>query len=142
MIFKLFLSVFLLCTSSIAYAKCGGATKNHDCAEGPDIWAYIVIVIILMVIYAYASSKYSDWKKKKGREANFPQAEDSIKKDVAYNVILNSGHKFTDVKIIGVTEDENNEITFSDWAGLFVLVQKNSKRIFVKKTSIRFIEEI
>jgi len=142
MIFKLFLSAFLLCSSSTVYAKCGDAIKNHDCAERPDIWAYIVIAIILMVIYAYVSSKYSDWKIKKDREANFSQAENSIKKGVAYNVILNNGHKFTDVEIIGVTENENDEIALSDWAGLFVLVQNNGKRIFVKKPSIRFIEEI
>lgn len=142
MIFKLFLSVFLLCSSSIAHAKCGDTSGNHDCAGGTDIWAYIVIAIVLMVIYGYVSSKYSDWKKKKNREANFPQAENSIKKGVAYNVILNSGHKFNTVEVLGVIENEEDEITFANWEGLFVLVQENGKKIFVKRASIRFIEEV
>ena len=108
----------------------------------PDIWAIIVIVIILMVLYSYVSSKLSDRKKRKIREATIPQITETLKTGVLYNVFLSDGRGFNNVEILGTVEDDDEQFSFANWEGMLVLKQENNKRLFIKKNSVRFIEEL
>ena len=116
-----------------------------ECAKNAgasDIWAFIVVVIILMVIYGYVASKIKARKKRKLREATIPHISENLKTGIKYNVILSDGNNFKNVEIIGSVEGEDAEFTFTNWEGMLVLKNENNKKIFVKKTSVRFIEEI
>ena len=107
-----------------------------------EVWAIIVTVIILLVVYAYISSKLSERKKQKLRAETLPEFTDSIKVGVPYNIFLSRGEGFKNVEIIGSIEGEEAELTFANWKGMFVLKNEKDKKIFVKKSSIRFIEEV
>jgi len=108
----------------------------------PDIWAIIVIVIILMVIYGYVSSKLSERRKRKIRERSIPLLTESLKSGIKYNVHLSDGRKFLKVEIVGSVEGENAEFSFAGWDGMLVLKNEAKKKIYIKKSSIRFVEEL
>ncbi|MCO4837590.1 MAG: hypothetical protein KC426_05820 [Oceanospirillaceae bacterium] len=107
----------------------------------PDVWAIIVSVIILMVIYGYVSSKISDRKKKKQRQETVPEISDSIKTGINYNIHLSDGRKFENVVIVGSVEGEDEAFSFAGYEGLLVFNQQNGKKVYLKKPSIRYIEE-
>ena len=119
--------------------------NTSNCTKGtdmPDFWAIIIIIIILMVIYGYVSSKISDRRKRKARENTIPQISESIKTGVSYNITLSDGRTFKNIEIIGSVEGDDEQFSFANWDGMLVLKQENKKRIFIKKNSIRFIEEL
>ncbi len=107
-----------------------------------DIWAIIVMVILVMIIYGYISSKISEHRKRKLREKSIPLTSEYLKPDISYNVHLSDGRKFLNVQIIGSIEGEDAEFSFAGWEGMFVLSNTNKKKIYIKKSSIRFIEEV
>jgi len=108
----------------------------------PDIWAIIVIVIILMVIYGYISSKLAEQRKRKRREESIPLLTDSLKSGINYNVHLSDGRKFLNVEIVGSVEGSDAEFSFAGWDGILVLKNEDQKKIYIKKSSIRFVEEL
>lgn len=107
-----------------------------------DVWAVIVAVILLMVVYAYITSKLDDRKKERIRKETIPLATDTLKTATPYNVHLSDGKVFSNVELLGSVEGNDSEFSFSDWQGMLVLKQENQKKVFLKKTSIRFIEEV
>ena len=119
--------------------------KASECAKGdvmPDIWAIIVIVIILMVIYGYVSSKLSDRRERKIREKSIPLINDGLRSSINYNIHLSDGRKFQNVQIVGSVEGSDAEYSFAGWDGMLVLINKEKKKMYLKKSSIRFIEEL
>jgi len=115
-----------------------------NCNEGismPDIWAIIVGVIILMVIYGYVSSKISIRRKKKARAATVPEIASSIRTGVSYNIFLSDGRSFHNALILGSVEGDDAHFSFANWEGMLVIQQENKKKAYLKKSSIRFIEE-
>jgi len=120
-------------------ANASNCTKGADM---PDIWAIVVIIIILMVIYTYISSKISDQRKRKVRENTIPQISDALKTGVNYNIVISDGPTFENVQILGSVEGDDDQFSFANWKGMLVIQQENKKRVFIKKTSIRFIEEL
>ena len=108
----------------------------------PDIWSIIVIVIILMVIYGYISSKLSDRKKRKIREKSIPLISETLKTGIFYKVFLSDGRSFNNVKILGSVEGDDAEFSFANWEGVLVLLNENNKKIFIKKSAVRFVEEL
>ncbi len=107
----------------------------------PDVWAIIVSVIILMVIYAYISSKISDRKREKLRKETVPKISDSIKAGVNYDIHLSDGRKFENVTIIGSIESGDEAFSFAGYEGLLVFEQQSGKKVYLKKPSIRYVEE-
>lgn len=107
----------------------------------PDIWAIIVSIIILIVIYSYISSKISDRKKKKLRKETVPEVSDSIKVGTHYNIRLSDGREFENVVIIGSVENDDNAFSFAAYHGLLVFEKPNGKKVYLKTSSIRYIEE-
>jgi hypothetical protein len=52
------------------------------------------------------------------------------------------GRKFMNVQIIGSVEGADAEFSFAGWDGMLVLRNEDQKKIYVKKSSIRFVEEL
>ena len=107
-----------------------------------EVWAIIVSVIIAMVIFGYVSSKLSDRKRRIKRESTVPPISDSLKVGVMYDVHLSDGRKFESVEIMGSIENDDDAFSFTGYEGMLVLKQKNSKKVYLKKPSIRFIVEV
>lgn len=116
-----------------------------NCAKGNDmseVWAVIVIVILVIIIYAYIASKIKDRKRKKARDKSLPFVEDNVRPGVQYNIFLNDGRKFLSVELVGSSTVDDGQFSFAGWEGMLVLKQANSKRIFLKQSAVRYIEEL
>ncbi len=108
----------------------------------PEVWVVIVGIIVLLVVWGFASTKWTAHKKKKIREQTVPPVSDALKAGINYNVYLSDGRGFKNVQLVGSVEDEDDQFSFANWEGMLVLLQSNGKRVFIKKTAVRFIEEI
>ncbi|WP_456432329.1 hypothetical protein [Nitratifractor sp.] len=106
-----------------------------------DIWAWIVIGIMAMIVYGYLESRYSRWRKNRLREKTIPRIHEGLHTDRAYNVHLSDGRKFLGVHIMGSIEDEDAQIYFAGWEGILVLAKADGKKIYVKKSAVRYLEE-
>ena len=107
-----------------------------------EAWAIIVTVIILMVIYAYISSKLTERKKRKLRAKTIPQVTETLKTGVSYNVFLSDGRSFKKIEILGGVEGEDAGFSFANWDGMLVLKKENNKKVYIKMSSVRFVEEV
>lgn len=119
-------------------SKCNAGNTGIETA---DIWAVIVLIIIAMIIYAYVSSKLAKRKQKKLREARIPMLSDNITTGIAYNLALSDGRIFEGIEVLGSCEGEDNEFSLGGWAGMLIIKQANGKKIYIKKTAVRYIEE-
>lgn len=59
-----------------------------------------------------------------------------------YNVFINDGRKFMGVELLGSSTEADGQFSFAGWEGMLVLKQPNGKRIFLKQSAVRYIEEI
>jgi hypothetical protein len=57
-------------------------------------------------------------------------------------VCLGDGCRFEHVQLIGCSTAEDGQFSFSGWEGMLVLKGQNEKRIFLKLSAVRYIEEI
>ncbi len=108
----------------------------------PEVWAVIVTVILVMIVYAYIASKIKDRKRKKARDKSLPFVEDNVRPGVQYNIFLNDGRKFMSVELVGSSTVYDGQFSFAGWEGMLVLKQANGKRIFLKQSAVRYIEEL
>jgi hypothetical protein len=117
-------------------ANCG---KESGMSE---VWAVIVGAILLMVVWGYVSSKLNARKRRKSREKSLPFVEDNVRTGILYNVCLSDGRRFERVQLIGCSTVEDGQFSFSGWEGTLILKGQNEKRIFLKPSAVRYIEEI
>ncbi|MDR1349305.1 MAG: hypothetical protein LBJ59_00735 [Zoogloeaceae bacterium] len=108
----------------------------------PDVWVVVIAVIILMVAYAYISAKLKARKLRKSREKSLPFIEDNVRPGVLYNVCLSDGRRFECIQLLGCSTAEDGQFSFFGWEGMLVLKRENEKRIFLKQSAVRYIEEI
>ena len=116
-----------------------------NCEKGenmPEVWAVIVSVILLMVIWGIIASKLKARKRKKAREKSLPYVEDNVRPGVQYNVNLNDGRKFMAVELVGSSTIDDGQFSFAGWEGMLVIKQADGKRVFLKQSAVRFIEEV
>jgi hypothetical protein len=106
------------------------------------IWAIIVGAIVLLIVYGIISSKLKTYKQRKAREKSLPFVADNFHVDVLYRIQLTDGKVFQPVKLIGTSSAADGQFSLGGWEGMLVLMQSNGKRIFVKQSSVRCVEEI
>ena len=118
---------------------------KSECTNGyetPSIWAVIVVIILLMIIYAYISTKISERNRRISKEKALPASTDILSDGTLYNVFISDNKEFNNVEIIGSIEGDEYQFAFSDYEGILILKQENTKKVYIKKTSISYIEEI
>lgn len=116
-----------------------------NCPKGGamgEVWAVIVGAVLLMVVYAIASSKIKARKQRELREKTVPFVAEGVQIGVTYNLFLNNGQKFSDVEIVGATDSASGQFSFGSWDGLLVLKRQSGKRIFLRPHAVRCIEEV
>ena len=96
---------------------------------------------MIMVIFVWASDIYNDRKKRKIRESTVPYVGDSLGLNIKYNIFLNNGHSFPSVELIGTSDLEQGHFSFTGWEEMLIFKKESGKRVFLKQSSIRFIEE-
>lgn len=103
---------------------------------------YIIIAVIGgMILAAVISAHNSRKKKMKQRENSLPFINETISADARYTIRLSDGHSFEDVRIIG-TDDQSNEFSIFGWNGMLIIKLSDGKKVFLRRTAIRYIKEI
>jgi len=136
------LTAFCYWADTRALEKINMKTECSNGYETPSIWAVIIIIILFMIIYAYISSKISERNKRISREKALPATTDALSSGVLYNIFLSDGKGFKNVEIIGSIEGDDYQFAFSGYEGVLILKQETSKKVYVKKASVRYIEEV
>lgn len=107
-----------------------------------EIWAVNVSVILLLIIYGIVSSRLEKRNKLKIRAKTIPMVTDYPTTDVLYNIHLSDGRKFLSASLIGSVEGDDANFSFAGYDGMVVVKLDTGKRAFIKKSSIRYIEEV
>lgn len=107
-----------------------------------EVWAVIVGVIVLMILYSWMSSKWKARRKRLVRASTVPYVSENLTTGKKYNVHLNDGRAFEATEIVGSSQPEEGQFSFTGWEEMLILKRDNGKRIFLKQASIRFIEEV
>jgi hypothetical protein len=108
------------------------------------VWAIIVSLILLLIIYGIVSSKIRDRKNRKLTRALLPEINDHIKCGSNYNIHLSCGKKFEDIKFVGFSGTPENAshlmpFPLQRWV---VLSKTDGKRMYIKPESIRYYEDV
>jgi hypothetical protein len=115
-----------------------------SCSKGnavSEVWAFIAIAIILLICYGIVSSKLKSNRQRKQREKSLPYVEDTVRPSVPYNVYLTDGRKFLGAQLLGTSDSSAGQAVIGGWEGMLILMQSNGKRVFVRQSSVRCIEE-
>lgn len=107
-----------------------------------QVWAAIVSVIVVMILYGIISSKIAPARRKRARAKALPYLSETIRTGQRYNVHLSDGRSFLDVELLGTNEPAPGEFPTGGWEGMLVLANAAGKRVFVRQASVRCVEEI
>ncbi|TGD71039.1 hypothetical protein E4634_19525 [Mangrovimicrobium sediminis] len=106
------------------------------------VWPVIVSIIILMILVAWISSSLKERRKKKVRERSIPYVDENLKAGIPYSIHINDGRVFESVVILGTTEPGEGQFSFTGFDEALVLQTPEGKKVFLKMSSIRFIQEL
>jgi hypothetical protein len=109
------------------------------------VWAVIVSVILILIIYGIINSKIQKHKPVSISIGNIKlkKIDDVFEPEKRYHVVINSGTKFERVKIIGFAEavgDPYGEVVWSSRRWL-VLEGPDGVRVFVSPYRIMWMKE-
>jgi hypothetical protein len=106
------------------------------------VWAVIVSVILLLIIYGIVNSKIRERRNRKLTKELLPEVQDHIKSNQLYDVYLSCGRSFLGVKFIGFskTPDGNSDSLPFPLQSWVILEDANGKRSYIKPTSLRFYQ--
>ena len=68
--------------------------------------------------------------------------QDTIQSGKRYNIYLSDGRSFPDVSLVGTNDPHAGQSALGGWEGMLVLARNTGKRIFVRQTSVRCVEEV
>lgn len=109
--------------------------------SGSSVWAVIVTAIIALIICGIINAKVSTRRRRKLQQEFLPFVKDSIRTGVPYNVYLGDGRKFLGVELVGTSDASNGEFPF-DWTNMLIIKQSNGKRVFIRQSAVRSVEEV
>lgn len=106
------------------------------------IWAIIVSVILMLIIYGIISSKISAAKRKTEMYKAIQNSDDLILTGAIYDFHLRSGKKMPAMILVGRVTPNEAQSPYTGWEGMVILKNGNGKRTFVKQSEIRMLEEV
>lgn len=107
----------------------------------PQVWAIIVTVVLLLVIYAMVSSRISARRRLKAREKALPYVDDAIRPGKRYDLQLSDGRRFNGVQILGTTDPKDGQFPLGGGEGLLVLKLDDGRKAYIRQTSVRCVIE-
>ena len=108
-------------------------------------WAIIVGPIVIFIIYGIVYGivpKLKARRTHKQREKSLPFVEETVRQGVLYNVHLGDGRKYLGVELLGTSDSSSGQFAIGGWQGMLVLKQATGKRVFLRQSSVRCIEEV
>jgi hypothetical protein len=108
------------------------------------VWAAIVSVIVLLIVYGIVSSRLRDRRVRRLSKALLPEVTDHIKADRSYRIVLTSGTVFDNVRFLGISRSEDGAAPFLSFPlqHWLVLEQPSGKRVFVRPNTVKYYEEL
>jgi hypothetical protein len=106
-------------------------------------WAIFCSAVFVLIVWGIITSKIKQKRIRREAEALLPRIKDHISANRYYNVALNDGTLFKNIKFIGISDrhDESGGILpfpISEW---LILEKEDGKRVYVKPQSIRYYED-
>jgi hypothetical protein len=105
------------------------------------VWAVIVGAVALLIAYGIVSSHLKTLRKRRIREKTVPFTEYNVQRGRKYNVFLANGVSYRDVEVVGTTDPDSGQFSLGGYDGMLVLQRTDSRKVFVRATFVRFIEE-
>lgn len=106
------------------------------------IWAVIVSVILMLIVYGIISSKISSAKSKREMDKALQNPDDKILTGAMYDIHLRSGKKMPAMILVGRVTPAETQSPYTGWEGMIILKKENGRKIFVKQSEIRMVEEV
>ena len=107
-----------------------------------EVWAVIVIAVLILIVYGIASSKLKARQQRAARAKILPYVDDAIRTGQRYAVYLSDGRTYSDVELLGTNDPASGQFALGGWEGMLVLKASSGKRIFIRQTSVRCVEEL
>lgn len=105
-----------------------------------QVWAILVGASILLIIYGIINSKISESKRIKAKELSRQRTEDKILPGVKYDFHLRDGKTLAGMVFVG-PRGESESDNRADWEGMIAMRNESGKKVFVKRSFIRQVEE-
>jgi hypothetical protein len=106
---------------------------------------YVILGVVLLAvsaaIYAYVVSNLKEQKIRSKQEILAPKFSGETSEGQKFNVYLTSGNVFLEVSIIGVIERGSNDYFFANWDGILIVQTDAKKKIYIRKSCLKYIEE-
>jgi hypothetical protein len=107
-----------------------------------EVWAVIVSIILILIIIAMINSSREKSRNRKITERYIKETDDFVRSGEVYTVVLSDGRRFEDVTLVGYSKFNDNTLGANSYApGHWMIMESNSKRIFVRPSAIRYYEE-
>ena len=106
-----------------------------------EVWALIVGIILVLIVYGIVSSKMKASRQRAAREKALPFVDETVRTGQKYHVYLSDGRAFQDVELLGTNDPSSGQFALGGWEGMLVLRQASGKRVFVRQASVRCVEE-
>lgn len=108
----------------------------------PEVWAFIIGAIVLLIIYGIVSSKIRARRQRAARQKVLPYVDETVRAGQRYAAHLSDGRIFRDVELLGTNDPTSGQYALGGWEGMLVLRQSTGKRVFVRQGSVRCVEEL
>lgn len=106
-----------------------------------EVWAIIVIVILMLIIYGIVSAKMDARTQRLAQERMLPFLQEALVPESFYDLSLSDGRTFKGVQLLGTTDPNLRLSPLGEWGVMLVLLQASGKKAFVRPHSVRCIEE-
>ena len=105
------------------------------------IWAILVGSVILLIVYGIVNGKIAEAKRIKAREESMRRKEDKILIGDKYDFHLRDGKILAAMVFEGPMTDAGSG-TSGDWEGMIAMRNAGGKKVFIKRSFVRRVEEV
>lgn len=106
-------------------------------------WAIIVVAVLAMILFGMITSAINRHKAKRHIQRVVGELPFKLENDKRYHLLLSSGKRYDNIKILGVTEGISSPGYYSSLLGerWLILEMPNTKRVHIKESRVSIIEE-
>ena len=107
----------------------------------PEVWAVIIGAMGLLIVYGIVASKLKARHRRLAREKTLPFVQETIRIGQRYHIHLSDGRRFLNVELLGTSDPTTGQFALGGWEGMLVLMQSSGKKVYVRHSSVRCVEE-
>jgi hypothetical protein len=93
------------------------------------------------MFYLWIHSERKQRKARIKREAAMPALQGGLQIHMPYNLKLNDGSRFNNVMLLGTINHKVDNLLLNGWEKVLVLKNAELKKIYIRSSAARWIEE-